>query len=183
MARKNVEGMQAVINVIHDMKVIDINALTAATKKACGEILKRSNYYVPVDTSSLKATGIVQLRALKKGGVPFEVQGRVTYGGEARSAFVLKQSKLDIEFAQKFGGPVPKQMRRVDYAIFVHEDLTKSHASPTCAKFLEKAIREKGAEFAREARNEIVAAQYAYKGRHPSLVATPSEWVESEYVL
>ena len=28
------------------------------------------------------------------------------------------------------------------HAIYVHEDLTKTHQSPTCAKFLERAIRE-----------------------------------------
>lgn len=30
----------------------------------------------------------------------------------------------------------------VYYAIWVHEDLTKRHEFPTCAKFLERAIRE-----------------------------------------
>lgn len=35
-----------------------------------------------------------------------------------------------------YGGPT------APYAGIVHEDLTKRHAEPTCAKFLERAVRE-----------------------------------------
>lgn len=28
------------------------------------------------------------------------------------------------------------------YALYVHEDLTKRHTAPTCAKYLERAVRE-----------------------------------------
>jgi hypothetical protein len=73
-------------------------------------VKERGDYYVPKDTLALLHSGYVE--AVSAPSHPGRINIEVGYGK----------------------GDDP------DYAVIVHEDLSKSHASPTQAKYLQRAI-------------------------------------------
>lgn len=79
----------------------------AAARATTKAIFIESQVLVPVETGSLKATGRI-IESLR--GKTFSAS--IQYGG-------------------------PSSPRNVDYAVYVHEDLTKKHKPPTSAKFIE----------------------------------------------
>lgn len=78
--------------------------------KFCQAVLRRSNFYCPVDTGVLRRSGEV----VKRGGKGLQ------------------------RYEVRYTAP---------YAIYVHEDMTKKHAEPTQAKFLERAVQEMAVDF------------------------------------
>lgn len=104
-----ITGVEATAAALGAARLLFRKAALEATQQVAQAVYDLSQYYVPVDTGALKASGRIEWTANRFGG-----EGRVTYGGY-----------IDVY-----------------YALYVHEDVTKQHADPTCAKFLERAVAE-----------------------------------------
>jgi hypothetical protein len=83
------------------------DAMQKALEQIILEVYKESQILVPVKTGALKASG------------------RIT---KATEAFENGIYDVNVEYGNDTD---------VDYAVYVHEDLTKFHQAPTQAKFLE----------------------------------------------
>lgn len=118
-ARTELIGFQAGISAMDRAEKAGKRALEIGLARMGSFILNRSQKYVPVETGSLRRSG--QVRKVS----PDEVI--VSYG------------IANVETT--FPGDRPPF-----YAVFVHENLNASHADPTSAKFLERAIQESVAE-------------------------------------
>lgn len=91
---------------------------------------KVANTGINIDEGLRKCAGVVLRKSYQY--VPVETgalkaSGRISDNGKKGFATQVKV---------EYGGP------GAFYALYVHEDLTKFHEPPTCAKFLERAVRE-----------------------------------------
>lgn len=96
--------------------VEDARKIDDGLERCAGVVLRKALKYVPVDTRDLYNSGRVE----GNGKPGFGARWYVMFGGVwgfVRDGWV-------------------------HYALYVHEDLSVSHAPPTCAKFLERAARE-----------------------------------------
>ena len=106
-----VQGLDRVLKVSRKKKVEDAINIAKGLQK-CGDIiLRRARPLVPVEFGDLVTTGRVETT-----GVGFNSSTVISFGGVSPTG------------------------RIVDYAVIVHEDLTATHAEPTGAKYLSKAI-------------------------------------------
>lgn len=97
----------------YDMLVNQLQDLSVhAAYQSASKVLARAQHYVPKDTYKLHDSGYCEVTE------------------DARSA---GRVNVQVGFAK---GDNP------DYAVIVHEDLTKTHAPPTQAKFLSQAIAD-----------------------------------------
>lgn len=106
MISGSLTGVSTTLKAIGKAKKEKAIKVDEGLEKCAHVILKKSQYYCPVATGKLKASGKV------------ETNGKSGMG--ARSSVVYDDPK----------------------AVFVHERIELKHASPTSAKFLEKAVRE-----------------------------------------
>ena len=89
-----------------------LDGVEKATKHQIKAVFKASQFLCPVDTTSLKQSGRVTTYRYKR----------------AVSSWI------------RYGGLTPGPYGFVEYAVYVHEDLTKKHKPPTQAKFVEKPL-------------------------------------------
>ncbi len=82
-------------------------------------ILRRAKYYAPEETGALRASGHVILE-------------------DAGGPMVTSDWAMSLRIV--FDAP---------YAVYVHENTSAFHTPPTCAKFLEKAVRETSGDVSR----------------------------------
>jgi hypothetical protein len=97
------------------VQVEDVSAPIARDQAEA--VLQRSQELVPVDTGDLKRSGRVLTGPPRKGRTIYQV----AYGGIIGSA----------------------RRKTIDYALYVHEDLTARHPRGGQAKYLERAALEK----------------------------------------
>lgn len=100
--------------------------LRAGMQRAAEIVYKRSQVYVPVDTTALKKSG----RVVADRAGPFAQTYSVIYGGVGvvgPVAGTVNPTNVNMD---------------VDYAWYVHENLHVHHAYPTQAKYLERAVYE-----------------------------------------
>lgn len=110
---KAVDGVDLAIRAFGKMKTEDGIRIADGLAKCGAVIYRKSQKYVPVERGYLKATGNVVTT-----GRGLHAVTTVNYGG-------LSVNGQDVH-----------------YAIYVHENLTATHAPPTCARFLVRAARE-----------------------------------------
>lgn len=100
-----VENLEGCIRALKKMTKQDTINIRDGVDKCLDIILRKSNYYCPVETGELRASGKKEIT-----GTGLGTEGKVVY--------------------------------TAPHAIPVHEIIEAFHASPTCAKFLERAMRE-----------------------------------------
>ncbi len=118
-----VTGVQAVMRTFKTATANVNRTIKDSLERCGGVVLRKANFYVPKDTLALMNSGRVVTT-----GRAFGAKSAVIYG---------LGTTEDVGLMMAAGGS-----SGVDYALYVHEDLTKQHAEPTCAKFLERAERE-----------------------------------------
>lgn len=151
MATAVVNGVAKTVSAMNGMMVRDLESLRRGVRAAAQIALDASRIYVPVDTTALRSTGHIEEE--RTGGNEF--RAAVVYGGQSvvsrpddrpPSKFVDRSRIPDVSMLPQIN---PADVIYVDYAVFVHEDLSKNHLPPTCAKFLERAVRENEAAMSR----------------------------------
>lgn len=134
-----VNGIQTVLRALEKLRD---NAVPAARKglEAAGEnILILARYYCPKDTGALAESGRIEvLDQFGSGATQLRLQ--VVFGGKV--GFTEPRGTIRAKPDSGYAGPAHLQGDVVYYAVPVHEDLSAQHAPPTCAKFLERAVRE-----------------------------------------
>jgi hypothetical protein len=109
----SVSGVQTVLKAFGKARSQDAIKIADAIQKCGDVILRKALVYCPIEHGDLRATGKAETIGRGLG------------------------AKCDVTF----GGLSPTG-REVNYAVIVHDDMTKSHAPPTGARFLTRAVRE-----------------------------------------
>jgi hypothetical protein len=128
-----IENAETVLRASGKARERDAIAIAAGLTKCANIVLRKSRGYVPVETGALKSTGRVDTE-----GVGLGASATVSYGG-----------------------PSPSGPTNVFYALIVHEDLTKTHEPPTCARYLARAVRETRGTCANVLRRAMLASDPA----------------------
>ena len=119
---------------------------------AAYEIFDLSQVYVPRDTEALADSGRVE-----------EVSTQAVMGRKRAAGGRYAPKSDTVGFQVVYGGPGsgtnPKTGKPVEaYAVIVHEDLEATHAPPTQAKFLERAVNEVSSSMTTQVGEGVVRA-------------------------
>lgn len=135
MAEPLVTGVEGVLERLNDMATVEPKLFNVGVQNAAEMVFDRSQELVPVDTGRLKASGRIIDGEKREGYEEYRIQ----YGGDyVGTPLDVMPIRTDVR-----GGGVPRGgAGPAEYAWIVHEDLTKGHAPPTQAKYLEQAVNE-----------------------------------------
>lgn len=109
----SIGGVERTLRGIGKARTTDAINIAAGLQKIGNIVLRKALIYVPVEYGDLRSTGAVLVT-----GKGFGARVTVSFGGISDTG------------------------RVVDYAKIVHECDDHEHAGITCAKYLEKAVRE-----------------------------------------
>lgn len=121
---KHITGLTAFTKNISTYKYEFKNAVDRSLLMMNATIIKKAIIYTPIETGDLRDS--YDSKVILKGN---KHVGVVTVGGPSNKQISNNPKKRPHK-------PIAY------YALYVHEDLTATHAPPTQAKFLERAIRE-----------------------------------------
>lgn len=135
MAEILVTGMEAVLSRIEGLATGPPRLFNVGVQNAAVMAFEKSQFYVPKDTRKLERSGRILHNSSKDEYEEYAIQYGGEFVGSAEDILPLLDDVRGGEEAEGGAGPAP-------YAFIVHEDLTKYHAPPTRAKYLETAVRE-----------------------------------------
>lgn len=143
MARQfvQVNGIQTVIKALERIRDSAVPAARAGLEAAGENVLILAKYYCPVDTGALRASGRVEVLD-QFGSGPSGLRLQVIFGGKVGYTLPGTGKGQSAKPDKGYTGPADLSGMVVYYAVPVHENLAARHAPPTCAKFLERAVRE-----------------------------------------
>lgn len=140
-----VQGVRSVLRALEKTRDYCVPAIRAGLEAAANNVLLLAKFYCPIDTGALRESGRVEiLDNLGTAGAQLRVQ--IVFGGkvgfETRKGMGYSAAEKAGKQDKSFAGPEHLIGQVVYYAVYVHENTAVKHDPPTCAKYLERAVRE-----------------------------------------